>query len=360
MEVKEKLVAFTDHIPDIMDSITTEEATKTSLVMPFFQILGYNIFDPSEFVPEYVADVGTKKGEKVDYAIIIDDEPLILIECKECHENLDNHSSQLFRYFGTTLSAKFAILTNGVEYRFFTDLENENRMDETPFLVIDLLDLKDRDYTELSKYTRDSLDIESIIGSAETLKYSKEVKDWFAAEMENPSNDFIRLAMNSAYSGFKTQKMIEKFNPIVKKALQQYINDLLNSKIKSALNTENAAQAEDEADTDLQEDSSESSKDKKSGINTTLEELEAYSVVKAILHEVVDPARIFYRDTKSYFGILLDDTNRRWICRVNFDSSNKHLYIPDDDKNPVRYDINGVDDLFDYSDQIIESCNKYL
>ena len=132
MELLQIINQFSERVESLKDSISTEEATKTSLIMPFFQMLGYDVFNPLEFVPEYTADVGIKKGEKVDYAIVIDDKPLILVECKSCNENLDKHGSQLFRYFGTT-DAKFGILTNGIIYRFFTDLENKNKMDDTPF-----------------------------------------------------------------------------------------------------------------------------------------------------------------------------------------------------------------------------------
>ena len=126
MELNEKLYEFVQRIEPLKDSITTEEATKTSMIMPFFQLLGYDVFNPLEFAPEFTADVGIKKGEKVDYAIMLDQEPLILIECKPCNKSLDKHSSQLFRYFGTT-NAKFAILTNGISYQFYTDLEDKNK-----------------------------------------------------------------------------------------------------------------------------------------------------------------------------------------------------------------------------------------
>ena len=148
MDFEEKIKRFIERIEKLKNSINTEEATKTSLIMPFFQILGYDVFNPDEFTPEYVADVGIKKGEKVDYAIILNETVTILIEAKSINENLKKHDSQLFRYFGTT-TAKFAILTNGCEYKFYTDLDELNKMDSTPFLNINLLELKDTDIIEL-------------------------------------------------------------------------------------------------------------------------------------------------------------------------------------------------------------------
>ena len=111
MDFVDQLKQFAKRVESMKDSLQTEEATKTALIMPFFSMLGYDVFNPQEFVPEFTADVGIKKGEKVDYAILKDGEPVILVECKSITENLDRHDSQLFRYFGTT-TAKFAILTN--------------------------------------------------------------------------------------------------------------------------------------------------------------------------------------------------------------------------------------------------------
>jgi len=158
MEFQEQLSQFAQRIEGLIPSVTTEEATKTSMVMPFFQMLGYDVFNPTEFVPEYTADVGIKKGEKVDYAIIINGSPVLLVECKTCQEDLEKHSSQLFRYFGTTV-AKFAILTNGIIYKIYTDLEDKNKMDAIPFLEFDLLNLKENNIAEIIKFKRYILSI---------------------------------------------------------------------------------------------------------------------------------------------------------------------------------------------------------
>ena len=352
MDINEKLSQFIDRIATVKDSIQTEEATKTSMIMPFFQLLGYDVFNPLEFVPEYTADIGIKKGEKIDYAIIIDNAPLIFIECKTFGEDLDKHNSQLFRYFAAILSAKFGILTDGVTYKFYTDLEEKNRMDDTPFLTINLLSLQDRDIVELKKFTKEALDVDNILNSAENLKYSKLIRDWFAAEVDNPSVDFVRLALNNFYEGTKNQKVIDKFTPLVKRALQQYINDTMNAKIKSALTKEEPTEDEEKNAEDPQ------SHDKK--INTTLDEIEAFAIVKSILRQEVDGNRLVYRDTESYFGILLDDNNRKWICRIYLNGNIKYIVISDENKKPVRYDIDSLDDIYTYSDKIIASLKKYL
>nr|DAJ90210.1 MAG TPA: hypothetical protein [Bacteriophage sp.] len=352
MELNEKLNQFITRLEAIKDSIQTEEATKTSMIMPFFQLLGYDVFNPMEFVPEYTADVGIKKGEKIDYAILVDGEPLIFIECKAYGENLDKHNSQLFRYFAATLSAKFGILTDGVTYKFYTDLEEKNRMDDTPFLTFNLLNLQDRDISEIKRFTREVLDVDNILNSAENLKYSNLIKNWFAQEIENPSVEFTKLVLSNIYEGTKNQKAVEKFTPLIKRALQQYINDTMNAKIKSALNKD--------GDSDSNYDDSDEVTSHEKKINTTIEEIESFAIIKSILRHEIDCNRITYRDTESYLGILLDDNNRKWICRVHLNGGNKFITISDDNKNAVRYDISELDDIYNYSIEIVQALKKYL
>ena len=363
MEFNESIHQFTRRIITLKDQIQTEEATKTSLVMPFFQLIGYDVFNPLEFTPEYTADVGIKKGEKVDYAIIIDEKPLILIECKSCNENLDKHGSQLFRYFGTT-DSKFGILTNGIMYRFYTDLEDQNKMDAKPFLTIDLLDLKDRDLTEIERFSKENLDVDNILSSASDLKYSRLIKDWLASEVENPSPEFVKYILNNIYDGMKSQKVIEKFTPLVKKSISQYMNDSINSKIKSVLNKEEEEEEKSQESEKVNQTGGHQSEDKQAEpvnkIMTTLDELESYAIIKSILRTIVDSSRLFYRDTESYFGILLDDNNRKWICRVHLNSSVKYITIADENKKPVRHNIDSLDDIYNLSDDIIEACKRYL
>lgn len=350
MEIKEKLYEYVEKINGIVNSIETEEATKTALIMPFFQLLGYDVFNPTEFIPEYTADVGIKKGEKVDYAIAINEVPLILIECKPCVENINKYTSQLYRYFGTTV-AKFAILTNGIEYNFYTDLEKPNIMDTKPFLSINLLELKDRDIIELTKFTKDNLDIDKILNSAENLKYSRLIKEWFSNEVNEPSDDFVRLILNSVYDGVKTQKVIETFTPMIKKAISQYISDSLNEKIQTALNSNNAIEINNETDEEPDNDNK---------INTTIDELESYAIVKSILRNIVDANRIYYKDTQSYFGILLDNNIRKWICRVDIRKNKVILIIPDENKKEIKYNLSSIDELYNYGNEIIEACKRYL
>lgn len=266
MDFIDQIKQFSNRIKGLKDSIQTEEATKTSIIMPFFSMLGYDVFDPQEFVPEYTADVGIKKGEKVDYAILKDGKPCILIESKSISENLDKHNSQLFRYFGTT-EAKFAILTNGIRYKFYTDLEQPNKMDAKPFLDVNILDIKENQVTELKKFSKSSFDVEKIFDTASNLKYSTQFKTVFANELQNPSDSFVSLFVSAVYDGKKTQSVIEKFRPILKASLNQYITENMNEKIKSALNAQEEPDETEEIEEDIKP---------KRNIVTTQDELEAY------------------------------------------------------------------------------------
>lgn len=322
------------------------------MVVPFFQLLGYDVFNPLEFCPEYIADVGIKKGKKVDYAIIINNEPVILIECKSCTEILDKHSSQLFRYFSTS-SAKFGILTNGLIYKFFTDLDESNKMDLTPFLEIDLENIKESAILSIKKFCKSEFDKDSIFSIASELKYTTLIKELFKSKLENPSDDFTKLMISSIYNAPKTQKVIDKFKPIVKKSLNSFINELLNQKISSALNTENVKDKKEETEKNIELEKPTSK------IITTEEEIQSFFVIRGILAETVDINYITYKDTESYFGILYKNNSRKPICRLNLDSKRKQLFIPDENKTFERIYIESLNDLYNYKDKLIEVLKRY-
>lgn len=342
MEFEEKLSQFVERIKKVKNSINTEEATKTSLIMPFFSLLGYDVFNPNEFTPEYTADVGIKKGEKVDYAITINNQLTILIEAKSINENLQKHSSQLFRYFGTT-SAKIGILTNGLIYKFFTDLDEVNKMDSTPFLEIDILNLKETDINELKKFCKENFDINTVISSASNLKYANSIEKILSEEISDPSDEFIKLILNKGvYEGIKTQNVIDKYKPILKKSINHYLNNLINQRLQNAINNSSTEVAE-EISVDIADENS---------IVTTNEELESYYIVKSILAEFVNPTDLYYKDTYSYFGILYENKVTKWICRVYLKENTKYIIIPDKDKKDIRYEISDITDIYKLKEQL--------
>lgn len=333
----------------LKDTISTEESTKMSLIVPMFQILGYDVFNPLEFCPEYISDVGIKKGEKVDYAILENGQPTILIECKSCSETLDKHSSQLFRYFGTS-PAKFGILTNGIVYRFYTDLEEANKMDLVPFLELNMLNLKESSINELKKFCKENFDRDKIFSTAEELKYSSLIKGVLTSEFESPSEDFVRFVLTTVYEGQKNQRIIEKFTPVVKRAFSSFVNEIVNNKISSAL-------SKDTEEPETQEIPEPNSISK---VITTEEEIETFYIVRGLLAEVVDINDVVHRDTESYFGILYKDNNRKPICRINLDTKNKQILIPDENKKFERFYIDSLNDIYKYKKQLIEVVKRYL
>lgn len=338
----------------LKDSILTEEATKTSVVMPFFQSLGYDIFNPEEFIPEFTADVGIKKGEKVDYAILQNGNPIILIEAKSIQEKLEKHDSQLFRYFGTT-TAKFAILTNGITYRFYTDLDEQNKMDSIPFFEFNMLDIRDHQLIELQKFAKSNFDVEHIINTASELKYTNEIKQFLRKQWDNPSDEFIKLIISDIYPGLKTKQVVERFSGIVHKSLKQFMNDHLNDKLKSALETTNtdAVKAIEEVSASTEQTKIEPE------IVTTEEEIEGYITVKVLLKDVISAERVFYRDNQSYFNILLDDNIRKWICRLYLNRSNSKTIVFNDE-NRTTYPIDSVSDIIKYKDELVSVTKNFF
>lgn len=350
MEFNESIRQFSERVSILKNTVSTEESTKMSLIVPLFQILGYDVFNPIEFCPEYTADVGIKKGEKVDYAILEDGKPNILIECKSCSEQLDKHSSQLFRYFSTT-PAKFGILTNGIIYRFYTDLEESNKMDLVPFLEINMENIKDSSINELKKFCKENFDKDKIFSTAEELKYTSLIKGLLSSEYENPSDEFVRFILNHIYDGQKNQRVIEKFTPVIKKSFSSFVNEIVNNKISSALAKDNDEPEHQEV---------EISEEPVSKIVTTEEEIESFYIVRGMLAEVIPVEDIVHRDTESYFGILYKDNNRKPICRINLDKKNKQLFIPDVNKKFERFYIDSINDLYKYKHQLIEVVKRYL
>ncbi|MEZ5059133.1 MAG: type I restriction endonuclease [Saprospiraceae bacterium] len=349
MELQNQLKAIADKITQLKDQIQTEEATKTAFVLPFINLLGYDIFNPTEVVPEFTADLGLKKGEKVDYAIFQNGDPILIIECKHWNQDLNVHNSQLFRYFHVT-KTRFALLTNGVDYRFYSDLEATNKMDEKPFLEFSICSLKDQTINEISKFHKSNFDVEKIVTNASSLKYTKEIKKILSSEFQDASPELIRHFASQVYSGRLTEKVMEQFKELVQKALNQFISEKVNDRLTSALNKEVEQQ---QAEEKIEEEPI-------SKVETTEEELEGYRIVVAILRRKIGKERIFHRDTQSYFGILLDDNNRKPICRLHLNGGKKYLGVFDQDKNEEKILINSVDDIYLSEKRILKTLENYL
>ncbi len=361
MDFIENLRVLSARIEDQRDFIQTEEATKTAFVMPFINLLGYDVFNPREVVPEFTADIGTKQGEKVDYAIFKDENAIMLIECKKYGEDLsDVHTSQLYRYF-SAVHARFAVLTDGVLYRFYTDLEENNKMDTKPFLEFDMFDIQPTLANELKRFTKSAFNLDENISAASDLKYTKEIKQILMEQLDTPHTEFVKFFLSSVYSGIRTQNVVEQFTEIVRRALHQFMNEQLNYRLQSAIKAEDTAEESTEVD-----DIDDSIDDEESYIVTTEEELEGYYIVKSIVREVVDPDRIFHRDTQRYMGIILDNSRKKPICRLYFNSDTKYLGLLDSEglglggsKKFDRVELGNVDDIYNHAEALKIIAQRY-
>lgn len=363
MDFNDAVATLTKKIRDIGPVIETEEATKNAFIMPFISnVLGYDVFNPAEVIPEFTADVGVKRGEKVDYAILKDGKVQILMECKKLGDTLDlRYASQLFRYFAVTES-RIAILTNGQEYQIFTDADMPNRMDEKPFLVFDLLDIDRTLLSEIQKLSKDTFDLESVVSAAEELKYISGIRKVIAGEAKEPSDEWVRFFVNRLYEGRTTQKIVEQFRPLVTRALHQYIGDQVQGRLKTALDDDGqpltaakpTAAAAPVIDGAVAQTAGLVAM---SDVQTTDEELEGFNIVRAIACADVDPERVVHRDGKAYFAILLDDNNRKPIIRLHLNSKNKKFVTTfEAGKDGTRRDIDSVVDIYQVAGEAIRAA----
>lgn len=352
MDFKDQIKQLGERAHKLKAQVTTEEATKNAFIMPFIRELGYDVFNPLEVIPEFVADVGIKQGEKIDYAILKNNEPILLIECKWHGSPLTiNNASQLFRYFHTT-SAKFAILTNGIEYKFFTDLVEPNKMDEKPFFVFDITQIKDVQIEELKKFHKNLFDFDNIVNTASELKFTNELKKLINSEIANPSPDFVRFFAKQIYPSVVTQRVLDQFTELTRKSFAQQINDIVTDRLKSALSKEAEIQK-------VEEESEKIIDELNSKIVTTQEELDAFYIIRAILCSKIKSNRVVHRDAQSYFAILLDDNNRKTICRLYLTDRKKQIGIFDKDKKEIKYELETIEDIYSHADKLNEIVAFY-
>lgn len=371
MDFKDQILQLSDRIKKQKDSISTEEATKNAFIMPLIASLGYDVFNPFEVVPEMDCDLIKKKGEKIDYAIMKDENPILLIECKHCKQDLNLHDTQLQKYFVASKS-RFGVLTNGIEYRFYTDLEKVNIMDERPFLVVNMLDLSDADIEQLKKFHKSYYNENNVLSTANELKYTTEIKEIFNKEIQSPTSDFVRFFAKQIYTtGQITQNVVEMFTPLVKKSMSMVINDIIAERLNTAMKNDEQVEDTTNISSNLPNSPKENTEnklpegivymDKEAGIITTQEEMDAYNIVRSILRRSVDASRITYKDYKTYFVISLDNSRWYWICRISIGARKKQIGIPVNKYKSCDWiQIDSIDDIFKYADRLEESIKMAI
>lgn len=358
MDFKDSIRQISERIESLKENLPTEEATKNALIMPFINALGYDVFNPLEVLPEMCCDIGIKKGEKIDYAIMKDGEPVILVECKHWQQDLNLHDNQLLRYFNVS-KAKFGVLTNGITYKFYTDLAEPNKMDTKPFLEMNMLDLKEAQIEGLKKFHKSYFNVDEILSSASELKYMGELRAAIGKEFAAPTPDFVRYFGKQVYDGVFTPKVLEQFTGLVKRTINNYINDTISERLKAVTKEEGTQQAEEPATgtPDLQAEAQEPT----NKIVTTEEELQAFYIIKAILHETIPTERVTYRDAQTYFAVFIDDNRRKTVCRLYLDSPTyKRLVFLDEDKKELYNKIKSIDDIYNYRDELVSAAKKFI
>lgn len=365
MDFIDQLRLLASRIASTKGLIQTEEATKNAMIMPLIQILGYNVFDPFEVTPEFTSDIGTKKGEKVDYVILRDGKPIMLFECKKSGGDLNiNHASQLFRYFHVT-EARFGVLTNGLIYRFFTDLEQSNKMDEKPFFEFNILDFKERDVDELRKFAKTAFDLETILTTANELKYTRVIQSKLAEWLANPTDEFVRL-IASELLGTKrfTAQLKDQYTSITKRAFEQLVGEKINDRLKVAMAPESVSIADPVAPASQRNVNDLESKNQASSdaaISTTADEIEAFHTVRAVLYGTVPAKRIFMRDSQSYCAILFDDNNRKPICRLRFNNTKQLRFgVFNECREEVIHELQSIEDIFNFAESLRLTAVSYI
>ena len=318
--------------------VQSEEATKLAMVNPFLNdVLGYDTADLTQVQPEFTADVGIKQGEKVDYALIHNGDPVILIEAKVTGTPLDRSDpSQLFRYFAALDSARFGIYTDGVKYLFFTDIDKTNVMDTRAFLTLDLADIKPEAVEEVAHFVRTQFDPSEIREKADALKYVQGLRQRIAQEFRDPSDEFVRLLMSSVYDGLKTQSAVDTFKGHTQKALKSFVEINLRERLAAAFGKE-AGEAEI-PDTEKSE----------TGFNN--EEVKAFLIIKALLHDVINVDRLHLVERQDHCAVLVDGSVRKLVCKLSLRDRPHHIELIgyDDEGNRFRMRprLQSVDDIY--------------
>jgi hypothetical protein len=175
-------------------------------------------------------------------------------------------------------------------------------------------------------------------------------------EIQEPSDDFIKLLARRFFEKQINANRLETFSGYLKRAMTSYFNDTINARLKTALNIEETKQPtpSENATQELTEETEEVK------VVTTEDEIEGFQIVKAILRERLPANRIAYRDTISYFGILLDDNNRKPICRLHFNGAKKYIEFFDKGKDSSeRIQIDDLDNIYTYKERLLNTLDNY-
>ncbi|GFH63199.1 MAG: uncharacterized protein containing restriction endonuclease-domain [Candidatus Desulfovibrio kirbyi] len=349
MSFSEAIKDLADRAQKVRSNLNTEEATKTALILPFIRVLGYDVFNPLEVVPEFVADIADRKGEKIDYAIMQDGAPIMIIECKSCGATLgSDQCAQLHRYF-LTLDSSIGILTDGIRYLFFAGADDGKKMDAAPFMEFRLDDIDSTLIPELCKLCKGRFDLKNTLDAVSELKFNRQIKLLLGQNLENPTENFVSYFIREA--GVRgTQKAVDQFTGYVRRAFTEFIAEQVDGRLKTAL----AATSKKE-ETPPQEVERQDSKPV-----TTEDEWQAYYLVKSLLRGTVDPERVAIQDAVNSCSITLDGKRKKPIIRLHFNNpAKKRIELIGDNKVTTLVDIAKIDDILNHAEPIRATAKMY-
>lgn len=319
MAFSDNLRTLANQIEERRKHVATEEAVKQALILPFIGLLGFDIYNPAELIPEYKAG-WAKATEKIDYALQLAGRCVLFVEAKGPNETLTNYDAQLAKYFNSTPEVKFAIITNGVQYRFFTDLQEPNILDKKPFFEFDFDSFADADVTVLERFRKDVFSVENLVGYAEDLVFLGTLKNRFKKLLREPSDEFISFAIKDAgiVDTRVTQKVVDRFRPLVKESISAAVLEIVQQSLLPQAAVLERADPIPAPPIAEPVPPLESTKDSEIGprIVTTDDELRAFDIIKtAVAAHVPDEKQIRYNDTTSYFAVQYNVTTR-WFARL--------------------------------------------
>ncbi len=351
MDFADGIKNLAERAQKVKGSLGTEEATKNALVMPFIQVLGYDVFNPHEVVPEFVADIAGRKGEKVDYAIMQDGSPIIIIECKCCGSDLNGEKcDQLHRYF-VTLDSSIGILTDGIRYLFFSSGADGKKMDTRPFMEFNLEDMDLTLIPELRKLCKGKFDLKTTLDTVNELKFNRQIKLILEKQLETPSENIVDCFIKETYDGRATARIKELFTGYVKRAFNEFVAEQIDARLKSALA---ASTKKDDAPPPAHKETEEAA------IVTTEEEWQAYYLVKSILMGTIAPERIALRDAISLCNILLDNNVRKPLIKLYFNNPQKlSIELVGENKELKKQEIKSVEDILQFAEDIRSTARQY-
>jgi hypothetical protein len=306
---------------DAIELCTNEAQTRKFLIEPFFMMLNY---ESTNLIPEYNADFGDRISQKIDYAILLNKKDTILVEAKKYNSKLtDKEAGQLNGYFGNTKNSKIAILTNGIEYRFYSDVVQPNIIDSKPFFIFNLNSYTENDIESLLRFDKRYIKVIDIVKSAQEIVFIESFETAFFNELAAPSKDLMKIIhKNMTFTSKFNEETISKMISLVNSSFLKCMYDK-KVKLESLSNSQ--------------------------GVITTEQEIQAYHTIRTLLiqNKKIPKERIGFKDFKGFFNISIDDSSKKVICKLTFNNSGMKLTI---DTN--EYNLDHIDDVMKYKNEL--------